>query len=267
MSGSVVAASSLPQEWRVQLPIFEGPLELLLHLVRINEVEITDIPVATICDQFHEYLALLEELNLDIAAEFIYEAALLIQLKSKVLLPRSSFGEENSSVEDPRTPLVRRLLEYRRLREAAGSLAEVDRVRSGIFSKLRPQRPEKLVGEDGDELDTFEEISLFDLVGALRSVLERYQREHPEPLTVPLDRYPVRVEIEAFLGRLDPGQPLELIADLAARSSRLEAVAAFLAVLEMVRLGLLAVEHRNGTLVIWRTSRVVNLAELEDVAG
>ncbi|MGH9363343.1 MAG: segregation/condensation protein A, partial [Thermoanaerobaculia bacterium] len=78
----------LPETWRVQLPVFEGPLDLLLHLIKLNRVEVTDIPVATICDQFHEYLRLMEELNLDIAGEYVYEASLLIHLKSKLLLPR-----------------------------------------------------------------------------------------------------------------------------------------------------------------------------------
>ncbi|HPK65945.1 MAG TPA: segregation/condensation protein A, partial [Thermoanaerobaculia bacterium] len=88
MSAPEPPVSGLPASWRVQLPIFEGPLDLLLHLVRINRVEITDIPVATICDQFQEYLRLMEELDLDIAAEFVYEAAVLIQIKSRLLLPR-----------------------------------------------------------------------------------------------------------------------------------------------------------------------------------
>lgn len=268
MTDSESPAPSLPESWRVQLPIFEGPLDLLLHLIRVNEVEITDIPVAKICDQFHEYLALMEELNLDIAAEFIYEAAQLIQLKSKLLLPRPRVEEPGEPAADPREPLVRRLLEYRRLREAAGSFAEIDRVRSGMHARCRPLagRIEPAEGEDG--LRSLEEVSLFDLVGALRDVLERYQREHPDPLAVPPDRFPVRAELESFLGRLEPGRPLALLPDLAARSCRLEAIAAFLAVLEMVRLGLATLgRDAAGEIVLWRTSRVAALAELEEVAG
>ena len=103
------SAGLLPESWRVHLPVFEGPLDLLLHLIKLNKVEITDIPVATICDQFHAYLQLMEELNLDVAGEYIYEAALLIHLKSKMLLPRpvKAPGEPE---EDPRQELVERLL-------------------------------------------------------------------------------------------------------------------------------------------------------------
>ena len=88
MTSSVSGKSSLPETWRVQLPVFEGPLDLLLHLIKINEVEISDIPVAVICDQFDEYLHLMEVFDLDVAAEFVYEAAVLIHLKSRMLLPR-----------------------------------------------------------------------------------------------------------------------------------------------------------------------------------
>lgn len=262
-------AQSLPAEWRVQLPIFEGPLDLLLHLIRINEVDIKDIPVAIICDQFHAYLELLEELNLDIAAEFIYEAAVLIQLKSRMLLPRpeKEKGEEGGGAEDPRTPLVRRLLEYRRLRQAAASLAEVDQVRSGIFTRTKPFAFDATPSLESELVPASDEVSLFDLVSALRRVFERYRQEHPEPLEVPVEEFSVRSEMEAYLARLEPGQAIELLQDLASRSCRLEAVAAFLAVLEMVRLGLLALERQNGMLFLWRTSRSIALGELEEIAG
>ena len=139
------ATSLLPESWRVHLPVFEGPLDLLLHLIKMNRVEITDIPVATICDQFHAYLQLMEELNLDVAGEYIYEAALLINIKSKMLLPRP-VKAEGEPEEDPRQDLVQRLLEYRQLKEVAQSFAELDRVRMGIWTRKPqplPQAPEE----------------------------------------------------------------------------------------------------------------------------
>ncbi|MFL6292705.1 MAG: segregation and condensation protein A, partial [Thermoanaerobaculia bacterium] len=101
MDGEGQAEALLPESWKVHLPVFDGPLDLLLHLIKMNRVEITDIPVATICDQFHAYLGLMEELNLDVAGEYIYEAALLIHLKSKMLLPRPAKAEGEPE-EDPR---------------------------------------------------------------------------------------------------------------------------------------------------------------------
>src|SRR5258706_6865866 len=134
------AEGPLPAAWRVHLPIFEGPLDLLLHLIKLNRVDITDIPVATICDQFHAYFGLMEELNLDIAGEYIYEAALLIHIKSKMLLPRPA-GSAGEPEEDPRQELVERLLEYRPIKERAQSLAEVDRLRLGIWAGPPPPPP------------------------------------------------------------------------------------------------------------------------------
>src|ERR1700681_2805289 len=139
------AGELLPASWRVQLPVFEGPLDLLLHLIKINRVEITDIPVATICDQFHAYLQLMEQLNLDIAGEYIYEAALLIHLKSKMLLPRPA-ASEGEPEEDPRLDLVARLLEYRRWKEVAQSLAEVDRLRVGVGTRQPQPLPASAAG-------------------------------------------------------------------------------------------------------------------------
>ena len=252
-------AVSLPEEWRIKLPVFEGPLDLLLHLVRINEVEITDIPVALVCDQFHEYLGLMDKLNLDVAADYVYEAALLINLKSKMLLPRPK--TEDGVEEDPREELVARLLEYRRLKDAAQSLAEIHGVRRGVLT--RP--PEKLEAASEETID-LGEVSLFDLLGAFKDVLDRYDREHPPPLLVRGESFSVRDQVDRLLGRLSLGKPLDLIAHLRALSCRAEAVAAFLSLLELVRLDLVRVHQtEGGDLLLYRTERQVELDELEAV--
>jgi segregation and condensation protein A len=255
---------ALPAAWRVQLPVFEGPLDLLLHLVRVNRVEISDIPVATICAQFHEYLRLMEELDLDVAAEYLYEAALLVQLKSKLLLPRPPSADGTPVEEDPRAELVERLLEYQRLKEAAQTLAEVDRLRQGVWA--RPRQSWRGAGEEaGLEL---EEISLFDLLAALRGVLERYQREHPEPVALPAESFPVRAQFERLLAALEPGRPFDLLADLRTRSCRAEAISAFLAVLELARLALVRIHQgRGGEIALYRTTRELSAHDLEEIGG
>lgn len=258
------APSLLPESWRVQLPVFEGPLDLLLHLVKLNKVEITDIPVATICDQFHEYLALMEELNLDIAGEYIYEAALLIHLKSKMLLPRPATAQE-AEEEDPRQELVERLLEYRRLKEVAQSLAEVDRVRLGIFTRRVP--PPKLAPDEEEEIE-LGEVSLYDLLGAFRQVLTRYDKEHPPPLHLTGESFSVRGQIERLLGVLDAGRPYDLLHDLRGLSCRAEAVAAFLAILELARLNLVRVHQtEGGEILLYRTTRELGVEELEAIGA
>lgn len=259
----------LPEAWRVQLPVFEGPLDLLLHLIKLNRVEITDIPVATICDQFHEYLRLMEELNLDIAGEYVYEASLLIHLKSKMLLPRPATAA-GDPLEDPRQELVERLLEYRRLKAAAQSLAETDQLRRGVWTR-QPQPRADLAGpaepEEGEELD-LGEVSLFDLLGAFRQVLTRYDREHPPPFQVSAEVYSVRDQCERLMRELSAGRPFDLLADLRRRSCRAEAIAAFLAILELARLNLVRVHQtEGGEILLYRTTREWSRVDLEGLAG
>ena len=255
------AEGPLPAAWRVHLPIFEGPLDLLLHLIKLNRVDITDIPVATICDQFHAYLGLMEELNLDIAGEYIYEAALLIHIKSKLLLPRPA-GHPEEPEEDPRQELVERLLEYRRLKEMAQSLAEVDRLRLGIWTR-RPQ-PLPAAPEDEEQQVDLGEVSLFDLMGAFKTALLRYEKEHPPPLQLSLDEFSVRGQFDRLLDILDAGRPFDLITDLKDRTCRAEAIAVFLAVLELARLNLVRIHQTEaGDILLYRTTRELGDADRE----
>lgn len=257
-----MSAGSLPAEWRVRLPTFEGPLDLLLHLVRIDEVEVGDIQVSVVCDQFHEYLGLMENLNLDIAAEYIYEAAYLIHLKSKMLLPRT-VSEDGEPEADPRQELVERLLEYRKLKEAAQSLAEVHNVRRGVWT--RPA--ESLSADDGESVD-LGEVSLYDLLGALKAVLVRYDREHPPALHLSGESFSTRDQFERLLDVLDAGRPVDLVDDLASRSCRAEAIAAFLAVLELSRLNLIRLHQtESGDVLVYRTERELESHELEAITG
>ncbi|HVR29815.1 MAG TPA: segregation/condensation protein A [Thermoanaerobaculia bacterium] len=259
VSSTTPRVSRLPAAWRVSLPVFEGPLALLLELIKVNQVSLTDIPVALVCDQFHEYLALMEELDLDIAGEYIYEAALLIQLKSRMLLPRteSELGGEN----DPRQELVRRLLEYERLKQVAHTLAETDSVRRAMWAR-ETGSGDLLAGEEA-ELD-LEEISLYDLLVVLRDALARHAREHPEPLHYRGESYPVRAQVERILARAQAGQSFDLLDDLLSLSCRAEAISAFLAVLELARLQLVRVhQSARGAILLYRTTRELQPQDLD----
>lgn len=260
-----IAAAQVPAAWRVQLPAFEGPLDLLLHLVRINQVTLTDIPVATICDQFHAYLELMEELDLDVAGEFIYEAAQLIVLKSKLLLPRPTKSDGTPlEGEDPRQELVQRLLEYRRLKDAAQVLAEVDRVRQGLWTRKVDARRE--LGQEEAAQVELAEVSLFDLLSAMKSVLVRFDREHPEPIRLRPESYPVRGQFERLLATLSPTRPLDLLADFRSLSCRAEVISAFLAVLELARLNLVRIHQTGvGDLLLFRTTRELSVADFEAI--
>ncbi len=257
------AKSSLPDSWQVRLPVFQGPLDLLLHLVRINEVEVTEIEVALICDQFHEYLMMMEELNLDIAGDYIYEAAVLIQLKSRTLLPKLRDAEGNEIEDDPRQELVQRLLEYRRLKDVAQSMAETDRLRLGVWT--RRAKPTWKEVDSNDEIE-LGEVSLYDLLGALKTVLDRFDRENPEPIHLRGESFGLRPQFERLMARLQVGRSIDLVEDLRGLSCRGEAVAAFLAVLELVRLGLVRLHQSKAGLALYRTSKELEAHELETIS-
>ncbi|HEX2253004.1 MAG TPA: segregation/condensation protein A [Thermoanaerobaculia bacterium] len=264
MNTPVPSRGLLPESWRVHLPVFDGPLDLLLQLVKVNKVEITDIPVATVCDQFHEYLALMEELNLDVAAEYIYEAALLIHLKSRLLLPRTPRHVEDGE-SDPRQELVDRLLEYRRIKDAAQTLAEIDSVRRGVWT--RDVEPPRLDPEEGETID-LGDLSMFDLLGALRQVLVRFEKHHPPAYHLELETFSVREQVRRLLAAMDRGRPYDLIDDLRERSCRAEVVAAFLAVLELARLNLVRLHQTDGgDVVLYRTTREATTDHLEAISG
>ncbi len=264
MASPLPPTGTLPETWRVRLPIFEGPLDLLLHLIKVNEVEISDIPVAIICDQFHEYLELMEVLNLDIAGDYIYMASYLIHLKSKLLLPAPRTLEGQEVEEDPRQELVERLLEYRRLKEAAQTLAEVDSQRRGMWPRSSDEM-RRIAKSDAPELD-LSEVSLFDLLRTFKQVLERFDREHPAPIRMAGEVFSLRQQIERLLGVLMAGRPYDLVDDLRCLSCRQEAIAAFLGVLEMARLHLVRLHQTAaGAILLYRTTRDVDAGELEAI--
>ncbi len=266
MASALPPTGTLPESWQVRLPDFEGPLDLLMHLIKINKVEITDIPVAMICDQFHAYLELMEVLNLDVAGDYIYMASYLIHLKSKLLLPNPRTLDGEEVAEDPRQDLVARLLEYQRLKEAAQTLAEVDSQRRGMWPRSSNEM-RHIAKEDAPELD-LSEVSLFDLLRTFKQVLERFEHEHPEPMLLPGEVFTLRQQIERLLEVVMAGRPFDLVDDLRCLSCRQEAIATFLAVLEMARLSLVRLHQTaKGAILLYRTTRDLDVAELEAIQG
>ena len=232
---------SSPDAVPVRLDNFEGPLDLLLHLIKKNEVSIYDIPIALITQQYLGTIALMEELNLDVAGDFLVMAATLIHIKSRLLLPRpetaAGVAEEE---EDPRDALVRRLLEHQKFKAAAEMLHEREQVRSAQWQ--RPdERVAAIAGEDYEpELD----VDLFTLLTAFRAVVER-AKQRPKIL-LPPEQVPLEVRIEHLLARLSETEACgfdELFADVHDRAGL---IVTFLALLEMIRLKLVRVFQSGG---------------------
>lgn len=220
--------------YRIRVGEFEGPLDLLLHLVRVNEIDITDIPIVSITEQYTAYLDLMREMNLEIAGEYLVMAATLMHIKSRMLLPPDPAleGEEEG---DPRAELAQQLLEYQRLKQAAENLEAMDSRRNLIWTR------DHMVDEfEGEELLT---VDLFDLLKAFRQVLGRLGEE--EQLALRRDTVSVAEKIGWLTDLLERRSSLDLLELLADLPTRLDRIATFLALLEMMKLQLVAVFQRK----------------------
>ncbi len=218
----------------IHLQNFDGPLDLLLHLIKKHEVDIYDIPIALITKQYLEYLELMTELNLDTVGDFLVMAATLIHIKSRTLLPRHDPAQEDSD-EDPREALIRRLLEHQKFKAAAELLHEKEIARSAQW-----HRPDAVVNDVvGSAPEPEVEIDLFSLMAAFRQVLER-AKQRPQVM-LPPEQLPIETRIAQLLERLSETDACgfeDLFEDVQTRAGM---VVTFLALLEMIRLKLIRV--------------------------
>ncbi len=221
----------------VTLPSFHGPLDLLLHLIKQHKIDIYDIPIALITEQYTGYLDAMEELSLDVAADYIYMAALLIHIKSKMLLPHD---ENEGEVEDPR--------------QVAESFAELDVLRMGVWP--RPATP--IPGTDASEID-MSEVGLFDLIDAFRSALNRYKQNHPHAIELRRLTHKISDKMRELYATLQEKSPIRLQWFLEGRD-RNELIAIFLGTLELVRLGGISLKQSEnfGEILIGKTDSTID---------
>jgi segregation and condensation protein A len=226
---------------RVHLPVFEGPLDLLLHLIQQNEIEITDIPIAKITRQYLETLELMRELDLEVAGEFLVMAATLMRIKARMLLPPPLTAEEEE--EDPRQGLVRQLLEYRRFKDASRELERLEGERRLRFDRGAPAQLED------PEASELLPVSLFRLLDALKNVLAR---QVPAAVHTIIAE-PIRLEeaIALIETRLRERTRLLFEELLEPFVSRLEKITAFLGLLEMLKAGLIEAAQEELFGPIW----------------
>jgi segregation and condensation protein A len=228
--------SGAPDAYAVKLGVFEGPLDLLLHLIRINEVEITDIPIASIAEQYLEYIELMHDLNLDIAGEYLVMAATLAWIKSRMLLPVDPREDDEDGV-DPRAELVARLLDYQRFKEVAAELGDRQLLGRDVF---RAHGPEP---EGPDEAEREIEVDVFQLVKAFREALKR---SGPSGLAHEVEAETVTVQdrMSAVMDCLTDRESCEfeeLLREEGQWLSRPVVVATFLGILELTRLEALGI--------------------------
>jgi segregation and condensation protein A len=226
-------------DYKVKLEIFEGPLDLLLYLIKQDEIDIYDISLERITSQYLEYLQAFKELNIELAGEFIVMAANLIYLKSRSLLPRDQQPpEEDAAEDDPRWELIRQLIEYKKFKEAAVEL------------NLRALQQEKIfVREAGSETALQEplrlgEVGIFQLINAFQTVMKRMEARQ-DMQEIFSERFSVSEKIEAILQRVASGNRFRFSDLFGGAASRIEVIVTFLALLELIRLKQVRALQRN----------------------
>src|SRR5262249_30601831 len=247
--------SSLPEDVpRIHVAEFEGPLDLLLYLIKRDKIDIHDIPIAPITRSYMEYLELMQQLNLDVAGEFMVMAATLIHIKSKMLVPvdpTEAEGEEEQ--EDPREALVQRLLEFQRYKEAAGILHQQAQIRAATWT-----RPDTVLPVFDDAGEEMLEAGLFDLIAAFKELLER--RKTLLAHQVESEGKSIEQRIEELLLLIQEGQSLEFLELFRSLETKNEMIVTFLALLELIRLKRVKV-YQRGLFGAIRVFRPVGPAE------
>jgi segregation and condensation protein A len=230
----------------VELEVFQGPLDLLLYLIHKNEINIYDIPIATITQQYLDHLELMQELNLNVAGDFILLAVQLIEIKIRMLLPRPP-SEEGQQEEDLRRPLVEQLVEYQKFKMAAEQLRDKESWNALFWGR-------SISPDSEEEREEMVEANLYDLVHAFAILLKRTQKR--EALAIEPDQFSVQQKIQEITEYLESNESFSLMEYAKRLQERVEAIVLFLAILEMIRLNLLRIFQGEifGDIVIYRQS-------------
>jgi segregation and condensation protein A len=228
-------------EYKIDLPIFEGPLDLLLHLIKQDNIDIMDISIDKITKQYLDYINLMEELNLDIASEYLVMAAELIEIKSHTLLPHNDEEVEDEFEEDPRQRLINRLLEYKYYKESTAIFSELEEKRSEMFTKEASELNEYIDRND----DSFIDATMEDLLNAFAKFLENKENLKPLKTKITNKEYSVSkrcIEIKDILRKKKKVSFKEIIEDY----TKEYIVVTFLAILSMCKKEQIQIEQENN---------------------
>ena len=218
-------------EYKVQFEVFEGPLDLLLYLVKKEEVDIYDINLTKIATEFIRHIELMRQLDLDVAGEFLVMAATLMYIKSRELLPveqQVEATEEDEDTEDPRWELIRRLVEYKKFKDVAARLQERETQQENTYAR-QPGKPQIVAAPAARPV-----VSIFDLINAVNAILKRFQQQ--EVRDIYQDQWTVSEKIEMLLRTLSERTTIKFSELFESATSRTEVVVTFLAMLELIRL-------------------------------
>ncbi len=241
---------AVEDNYKVKLDIFEGPLDLLLYLIKKDEVDILDVNIERITRQYIEYLDTFKMLNIDLAGEFIVMAANLMYLKSRTLIPKpvQPPGIEEEDAEDPRWELIRQLIEYKKFKDAAQFLGRRQLAMEGVY----PATPEVPDLKKSEPEAGMPDLGIFDLIRAFQKVLDRFQKEDLKEIAD--DRFTVADKIEYLLQRVLPGDSIAFASLFASATTRDEVIVTFVALLELMKLRQFRVSQQGllGEITLFR---------------
>jgi len=221
-----------PTNYSIKLDIFEGPLDLLLYLIKKNEIDIYNIPVALITEQYLQYIKIIKSLNLDLAGEYLVMASTLIHIKSKMLLPAPDELSPEETDEDPRAELVRQLLEYQAFKEAATALEKRPLLERDVFTRSAPLDDDKEKSAENEE--DLIEVNIFELIEAFHRLVSRIDQK--ELLEIDLEKMSLTDIINEVMERLTREKNLTFEELLGERKDRRRIIYIFLAILELIKL-------------------------------
>ncbi|APH04549.1 segregation/condensation protein A [Bacillus weihaiensis] len=236
-------------QYHVKIDAFEGPLDLLLHLINRLEIDIYDIPVSEITEQYMLYIHTMQELHLDVASEYLVMAATLLSIKSRMLLPKQEeelFDEEfaEEPEEDPRDELMKRLIEYRKYKEAAVDLRNLEEDRSLVYTKAPSDLSEyaEVAASPVDSLN----VSIYDMLGAFQKMLRRKKIQKPVQTRITRQEIPIEKRMDEILQNLRSSPGRKRFVDLFSSNNREHLVVTFLAILELMKSQQIIIEQENN---------------------
>ena len=238
--------------YTIKLPQFEGPFDLLLFFIERDELDINNIPIAKITDDFLEYIRHIESLNIDLASEFIVVAATLMRIKAKMLLPRKSVDEEGNEI-DPREELVQKLLEYKRYKETLDTFRQWEEERANMFGRGIAKDELRRIAELAMVDAELESISLFKLLKAFENVMEQFKDKKVVAHTIARYEYTIQDQQTYLFSHVRVGEKSSFEEIFLALESRIQAIVTFLALLELLSLQKMSLIQGEGTNNFWLT--------------
>lgn len=248
--------------YRVQLPQFEGPFDLLLFFIERDEIDIHDIPIAKVTRDFMDYMDTMQALNIELAAEFIFVASTLMRIKAKMLLPRPVLNEAGEEI-DPREELVKRLLEYKRYKAVISDLSHMEKVQQEVIQRGAVKAEEKILLESEYPEEELLGLDLYGIMRTFKRVWERHNEQLAQPKHV-IKKYPYTLEQlrNTVLARVTEQKRVDFISLILEEREKVYVVFCFLAILELAQLQHICITMGQGYNNFWLEPKAENVAQL-----